>query len=417
MIKSLLFSTALLLAATAAHTAPQKPLTHPVVTGIPALTHAKTIRVTETSYMTNRNHDLVPDMKAAITLSRPGHYRIAATPLGSDGQPKAKSDLLVTNGTTVTEYVGASNQYLTRTISTNPQFRLSQILILDYHAEFGLLADGFQIQQYPNVRATVTRTQTQLDGHSARLINVNEAADPKTVHMTFPNIRLWLSSRTGLPLRYEEFIVEHGKKDIFIRTDYANWALDKPVAPSTFAWTRPRTATLYPTNDLLAVGTPAPNFSAMTADGKVVHLSDFRGRPVILDFWATWCKPCQAAMPHLESIYQKVKDQNVAVLALCVWDSKSDYLKWVAAKQGTYTFPTAYDPAGEAAANIAQSKFAVPSIPTQYVIDKDGNIAAALPEDDDAIKNHTDHRLENILTKLGVNLPLEVGANIPPAKQ
>lgn len=147
---------------------------------------------------------------------------------------------------------------------------------------------------------------------------------------------------------------------------------------------------------LLAAGTPAPDFAAVAPDGTTVHLSDYKGKPVILDFWATWCPPCQRSMPHLEKVYQQVKDKGVAVLAVCVSDEKDAYTKWVADKKGVYTFPTAFDPAGRSPGGISGSLYKVTGIPTQYLIDKDGKVVTANVGYSDG-----DHRLEAALTKLG----------------
>ena len=156
---------------------------------------------------------------------------------------------------------------------------------------------------------------------------------------------------------------------------------------------------------LLAVGTQAPDFAAQAPDGTLVHLSDFKGKPVILDFWSTWCGPCQASMPHLEKVYQQVKDQGVAVLGVCVWDQKDAYDAWVADKKGTYTFPTAFDPAGRGPNGIAKSLYNVSGIPTQYIIDKDGKVAATLVGYDES-----DHRLEDALTKMGLTVKTEAAS-------
>jgi len=151
---------------------------------------------------------------------------------------------------------------------------------------------------------------------------------------------------------------------------------------------------------LLAVGTAAPDFAAITPDGKTVHLSDFKGKPVVLDFWSTWCGPCQMSMPHLEKVYEQLKHKDVAVLGVCVWDDKSAYDKWVTAKKGIYTFTTAFDPAGrDNGTSIANHLYNVSGIPTQYVIDKDGHVAASLVGYDEG-----DNRLETALGKLGIDI-------------
>ena len=184
--------------------------------------------------------------------------------------------------------------------------------------------------------------------------------------------------------------------------------LDKPVPPSAFIWTPPAAATAYPPDtQLLAVGSPAPDFTAITPTGSMVRLSDYKGETVILDFWATWCVPCQRSMPHLESVYESVKSQNVAVLGLCVWDQQDAYRKWVAEKSAKYTFTTAFDPAGRSPNSIPSKLYGVSGIPTQYVIDKIGNVAA-----DYAGFDPNDHRLETALIAQGVSVAIPAGAAI-----
>lgn len=157
-----------------------------------------------------------------------------------------------------------------------------------------------------------------------------------------------------------------------------NVKVNAPLTAASFKFTLPPGAHLpVPPPALLAAGTPAPDFTAVAPDGSQVHLSDYKGKVVVLDFWSTWCGPCQSSMPHLEKVYQEVKDKNVAVLGVCVWDKKPEYDKWVAAKKDLYHFPTAFDPAPTQDGSIATKLYKVSGIPTQYVIDKDGKIAAS----------------------------------------
>ena len=150
---------------------------------------------------------------------------------------------------------------------------------------------------------------------------------------------------------------------------------------------------------LLEVGKAAPDFAAVDSNGKQVHLSDYKGHIIVLDFWATWCGPCQAAMPHLQKVYKQVKDKDVAVLAVCVMDQKDAYDKWVSTNKDVYTFPTAFDPAGRSPKSISFELYHVGGIPTQFIIGKDGLVAAANVGYDE-----NDHRLEDSLSSLGVSL-------------
>lgn len=60
----------------------------------------------------------------------------------------------------------------------------------------------------------------------------------------------------------------------------------------------------------------APDFTLRDVDGRDVRLSDFEGRVVVLDFWATWCVPCEAAMPHLQTLFEKYKGQGLTILGV-----------------------------------------------------------------------------------------------------
>ncbi len=62
----------------------------------------------------------------------------------------------------------------------------------------------------------------------------------------------------------------------------------------------------------------APAFSVKSLDGRPVRLSDYRNRPVIVDFWATWCGPCRASMPHLNALNQRYASKGLAVIGMSV---------------------------------------------------------------------------------------------------
>jgi thiol-disulfide isomerase/thioredoxin len=69
----------------------------------------------------------------------------------------------------------------------------------------------------------------------------------------------------------------------------------------------------------------APPFTIKTFEGKTVKLADLRGKPVVLDFWATWCRPCRAAMPHLDAVQKRFGAERLVVIGLSVDEEDVDH--------------------------------------------------------------------------------------------
>jgi cytochrome c biogenesis protein CcmG, thiol:disulfide interchange protein DsbE len=87
---------------------------------------------------------------------------------------------------------------------------------------------------------------------------------------------------------------------------------------------------------------PTPDFSLITPEGKKLSLKDFRGKVVLLNFWASWCVPCREEMPAMEKLYQDYRQKNFVVLAVAVKDRKQDAIDFV--KELKLSYPIALDP-------------------------------------------------------------------------
>jgi len=111
----------------------------------------------------------------------------------------------------------------------------------------------------------------------------------------------------------------------------------------------------------------APDFTLKGEDGKIYRLSDYRGKVVVLNFWATWCPPCRYEMPSMERAYRKVKGGNIAILAVNVGENEDT----VFAFTGHYpvTFPLPLDRDGSVI-----GKYPVVGLPTTFIIDPQGQV-------------------------------------------
>ena len=118
--------------------------------------------------------------------------------------------------------------------------------------------------------------------------------------------------------------------------------------------------------------TPAPEFTVTDEEGSAVRFSDKIGKPIVLNFWASWCPPCKQEMPDFESAYAAYGDR-VEFMMINMTDVNRetvDIAKAYIEKMG-YTFPVYYDTAYEVA-----RVYSVYSLPTTYFIDADGNLIA-----------------------------------------
>jgi thiol-disulfide isomerase/thioredoxin len=100
----------------------------------------------------------------------------------------------------------------------------------------------------------------------------------------------------------------------------------------------------------------------LTLDGKEVKLSDYKGKVVLVNFWASWCPPCKEEMPILEKVYQKYGDKNFVILAVNMDTSEGAMKEFL--EKNRYSFPIVRIK-GEAGLNI-------PGLPTSYLVDKEG---------------------------------------------
>lgn len=122
-------------------------------------------------------------------------------------------------------------------------------------------------------------------------------------------------------------------------------------------------ATMAPMTGFLA-----PDFALTTLEGERVQLSDLRGSPVIVNFWATWCPPCRAEMPELEAVWRQYKDAGLVLLGVDQAESANVVAQYARGALGV-TFPILLD-----TNLVVRDQYAVRALPTTVFIDAAGRI-------------------------------------------
>ena len=110
-------------------------------------------------------------------------------------------------------------------------------------------------------------------------------------------------------------------------------------------------------------------FTAKTLDGKTVSLSEYRGKVVVLNFWASWCFPCLYEMPLLQRIHTKFEDRGLTVVAVAVFD-RLESVRSYQAKYG-YTFPILFDDS-----DAGKDTLGLLGVPQTYILDREGTLVS-----------------------------------------
>ena len=137
---------------------------------------------------------------------------------------------------------------------------------------------------------------------------------------------------------------------------HSKWRLRR-----TFGWGRPT-----PTPQLL--GKAAPDFRLKRLRGSELSLAEFKGKVVLLDFWATWCAPCRQEMPDFEKLHRELSGKDVVILAVDVNEGEDIVAEYIDKEK--YTFPVLFSEGTD-----VLERYSVNAYPTLVAIDKSGRIA------------------------------------------
>ena len=346
---SLPLAALLALAAPAFAQPAAKPLTPPAVLGA-----ARTIQFTATELLGREN---APMKVSTAYLAMPNKAFIQDT----DARTKAIDTVYASDGKTQTEYLSSRARYTKSDAAARWNDLESRTMALSVLTDF-LTPEAFA--KFHHAAA---------DPAGVYRMPLGKQED-KTIEEV-----LALNPATGLPSSVSIFITPSKHPNVPAeRILFTGWTLNAPIDDAKFAYTPPATATLYTPPKLLADGTPAPDFTANDKDGRPVKLSDYKGKVVVLDFWATWCGPCQMSLPHTTKVAKQYADKGVVVLAVNVWDTPQAFQGWLPQHPEYGSLHFAIDPEASQPKGIATGLYGVSGIPTQYVIGKDGRIVKSI---------------------------------------
>jgi len=335
--------------------------------------------------------------KSTVYRLNPGKSRIEST-----------GATIVSDGDNIWTYIAVSKQYTKTAAALGPMnafggANMPNMADLQKAAAGASKVVGEETVEVDGKARPSWVVETRLDQLPIPLPNAQSVTLAGTV------VKMWLDKELGLTLRMTMSIkmsmpAVASPMQMEMEQRVTGLSIDQPLADSLFTFVPPPDA--KEVTSLFAVGLPgtpgipnrvdlsgkdAPLFDVKALNGTPYSLSSLKGKPILLDFWASWCGPCKQAMPALENMNRDYKDRGLVILGIDVGEDRGTVETFLKTTPASYPTVLGID-------SDIQSQYQVSVYPTYVLIDSTGKIVAHQMGFDG------ETNLRNLLTKAGLNV-------------
>jgi uncharacterized protein (DUF427 family)/outer membrane lipoprotein-sorting protein/thiol-disulfide isomerase/thioredoxin len=312
--------------------------------------------------------------RGTITIARPGSVRVDLTRhrrirAGQDWEPTGNGALIVADGRQVWSLTRHPASSQIRTDAQRPDSLVSALRGIDPLLPF------FTPQAATKARYIGKQT---VDGTPVEVVETSDASTGER--------RCYFVREDGFPIKTITTTAAKTGGSVTREVRLTNLRRNPTLAPGVFAFTPPTDA--IPWRERLPGRRQPRSHQPLRSDSprrispcrmppeKPVRLSDYKGKTVLLKFWATWCWPCRQSLPETQDLAKSGEKDGVTVLAVALWDSPAAFGKWTAANAAKYpSLQFAFDPKPQGR-DTGSALYGVSVTPTEYVIGPDGTIRA-----------------------------------------